>query len=160
MTAATNTYVSPTSRAIWLMAVGILPALGLALLQPQWWGAAILWAAGVFGLVALDGFLSASARGVSVAADIPPVFYVGNRDPLEFTLTFAAGSAPPTLEAELDVGELFDIRPPIRLGRLSDAEWGLIAGVRADRRGEFSKGVTIGHMRGSPRTTIAQYIRF
>jgi len=80
--------ITPTRRAILLVAAGIPPTMIGVILIPEAWVIGVAWLGAVLTFIALDALLGIPARRLPVSFDAPPVLYVGDKDP--FIVRFAA----------------------------------------------------------------------
>ena len=75
--------VSPTLRAIWLMALGAPLTLMLVLFMPGLWALAGVWIALVLGLMLVDSVLAARVSAFDAQLDTPALLYIDASDPLD-----------------------------------------------------------------------------
>jgi len=104
------TSVYPSRRAVFAVALGIPLSLAAALAAPGLWAAGVAWSVLAVLLMALDWLLGASARRLSVNADLPDMLGVGRTGAANFALSFI-GRTPAILEADLEGNERFSISP-------------------------------------------------
>lgn len=87
------------------MLMGMPLLIAIALFAPSLWILSAGWIAGVCGIVLMDGLLAAQIRAYQVEADVPPLMYVGEEDPLPLRLRFAKGPLPARIEIQLETNE-------------------------------------------------------
>jgi uncharacterized protein (DUF58 family) len=82
--------ITPTRRAIFLIAAGIAPTMLGVIAMPQAWAFGLAWLAAVIVFIGLDALLGIPIKRFPVAWQAPAVFYVGELDPL--IIRFPSGS--------------------------------------------------------------------
>jgi len=97
--------ISPTTRAIWLMALGAPVLLVLALNAPALWPLAGVWIGGVLILMLADGLLGARGSELEIEIDPPAVLYIDGEDPAHTRFTFTRGPLPRRIEALLETND-------------------------------------------------------
>jgi len=95
--------ITPTRRAILLIAAGIPATMLAVIVMPQAWVFGLAWTGAVLLFVALDGLLGIPVGRLPVGFETPPVLYVGEQDP--FVVRFAAAGArrSTTVDVLIDV---------------------------------------------------------
>lgn len=104
--------ISPTRRAVLIMAAGAPLALALGLIAPGLWSAGLAWILAVIGLIGLDALLAPSARSVTLDLQSPdhlPAAAQGGS--AELGVAFQ-GRAPRRLEAALETNANLSAAPP------------------------------------------------
>ena len=74
--------ISPTSRAVWLMLMGVPLMLAIALIAPALWIIAGGWVVAVLSLMLLDAVMGASLRDFETKITPPSLLYIDSSDPL------------------------------------------------------------------------------
>lgn len=103
--------ISPTSRAVWLMLLGVPLMLVIALVAPSLWIVAGGWIAGIAMLILLDAVLGASLRDFDVQLDPPALLYIDASDPLPVWMRFTRGALPRRVEVQLETNQLLEDIP-------------------------------------------------
>ncbi len=104
--------ISPTQRAIWLMAAGVPLMLLVALAAPAYWTWSAGWIAGVGALILLDAMLGARLGAYACDVATPSLLYIDGEDPAEATFYFAKGPLPQRIEVQLETNDLVERIPP------------------------------------------------
>ncbi len=129
--------ISPTGRAVLLLAMGAPFALLIGLVSPANWLVGLLWVFVWAALMAVDFILARSARSIATQPDNLSLLYIGSPDVFEITLlTEDDAPPPPGFEVRLETNELLSARQvgsqsgvafeltPIRRGlAMVDALW-------------------------------------
>lgn len=110
--------ILPSRLAIILMAAGVPVALLLAAVMPGAWIMVYAWIAALLAAIALDGILSARARGMQVRHEAPPIYFVGSDNALTLTFENESHARPSDVLIRLEMNDLL-VEEPVR--RLSPA---------------------------------------
>ena len=103
--------ITPTARAVWLMALGAPLALAMNLAAPGLWLAGPAWVLGLVVLLALDGALAARRGEASFLLDAPEeLAAVGQGGEARVQVAFAA-RRPGALDAALEVDGRLALAP-------------------------------------------------
>jgi len=100
--------ISPTPRAVWLMAAGFPLMLLIGILAPALWGLAAAWIMIVFGLLLADTMIAAKLTAFTSDLRPPAMLYIGSKDPAKLTIAFDQGPLPARVQIKLDTGELLN----------------------------------------------------
>lgn len=106
--------ISPTPRAVWLMATGFPVMLLISVIAPALWGLSAAWIIVVLGLLLGDAILAAKLTAFSSDITPPPMLYIGGKDPADITVSFESGPLPARVQIKLDTGPL--LKPVAPLG--------------------------------------------
>lgn len=128
--------ISPTPRAIWLMAAGIPLMVILAIYQPWLWAISGAWIVAIGGLLLLDAMLAAKLTAFSSQIGAPPVLYIDSSDPIAVTWQFDRGALPTRFEAKLDTNENLEDIPVQGLRGFEGRQRRFAFETRPVRRGE------------------------
>ena len=100
--------MSPTARAVLLLAITAPLALLIGIVAPQLWGIGLLLIIAGLGLIALDIARSVRRDHVIISPAPLDALYIGSSDTLRLDLSFAGGKPPPSFEAKLETGDLIN----------------------------------------------------
>ncbi len=103
--------ISPTPRAVWLMAAGFPLMLLIGILAPGLWVLAAAWIMLVLGLLLADTLNAAKLTTFSADLTPPALLYIGSEDPAKLTVAFESGPLPSRVEIKLDTGPLLEPVP-------------------------------------------------
>jgi uncharacterized protein (DUF58 family) len=103
--------ISPTTRAIFLMLIGVPLMIGIALFAPALWIVSAGWIFGIGGLVFMDAILAASLRRYAPELAAPALLYAGGSDPVRINLHFTRGALPRRIEILLEANEFLETLP-------------------------------------------------
>ncbi|MEL6258903.1 MAG: DUF58 domain-containing protein, partial [Pseudomonadota bacterium] len=127
--------ISPTLRAIWLMALGVPLLVVVGLFAPSFWVVAGGWIAAIATLCFIDAAIGARLSALSAVTHSPPLLYVGASDPAELVMTFEKGPTPKRVEAVLETSDLISPPDPARLAGFLDRKRSHSFRLKAVRRG-------------------------
>ena len=128
--------ISPTPKAVWLMAAGFPCMLLLSILAPGLWGLAAAWIMIVLGLLLADAILAAKLTALSIHVTPPPMLYIGSDDPADLHVTFENGPLPDRTEVKLDTGPLLTPVPILGLRGWDERTHKVSIPLHPVRRGE------------------------
>ena len=103
--------IFPTSRAIFLMLLGVPVMIAVALLRPDLWVVSAGWIGGVAGLVLMDAMIGARLRAFEIEVEAPSILYVGGSDPVDAVFRFKEGPLPHRVETLLEVNDFLEPVP-------------------------------------------------
>jgi uncharacterized protein (DUF58 family) len=104
--------ISPTPKAVWLMAAGFPLMLLIGILVPGLWGLAAAWIMIVLGLLLADTMIAAKLTAFKADLTPPAMLYIGSEDPAQLSVSFGNGPLPDRVQVKLDTGELLKPVPP------------------------------------------------
>src|SRR5215469_5186676 len=128
--------IYPTSRAVFLTALGIPIALLLAILAPRLWLAGATWVIFVLLLVLFDAAMAGIPRILRISAGTPGSLAVGQTSRAVFDLRFGRFAAPRSPEVTLDVGERLVASPPRQRAVIDDHAARTEFALSVKRRGQ------------------------
>lgn len=117
------------------MAVGALPALGVALAAPGLWTAAAAWIVLAVGLMLADVMLAAPPRSLTLEMAAPRFMGVGRPETARMTAEFQ-GRAPRRVELALGVNDRLAASPDRQGVGVQGGRAGLDVRLSPNRRGE------------------------
>ncbi len=127
--------IFPTSRAIFLMLLGVPVMIAIALLRPDLWVVSAGWIGGVAGLVLMDAMIGARLRAFEIEVEAPSILYVGGSDPVDAVFRFKDGPLPHRVETLLEVNDFLEPVPQAGLRGWSDRTHPYAFPVSPTRRG-------------------------
>lgn len=128
--------ISPTPRAIWLMAAGAPLMLLIAIFAPALWAVSGAWIVAVLGAMGYDAMAGAKLSAFHTALTPPSVFYMGSQDEIGAAFWFDDGHGPERLEVKLDTSEHLENVPAKGLRGIYDGRRDYGFKVSPLRRGE------------------------
>lgn len=99
----------PTSRAVWVLAAGVPPALILAVLLPGLWPVGAAWAAALIGLLLLDAFLAVASKYMTPTLSLSPRLFIGAEERAVFNFKDLERRQPNRAEFRLSSNDRLDI---------------------------------------------------
>lgn len=103
--------IYPTSRAVFLAALGIPLALLLAVAAPKLWLIGPSWVVFVLGMMLVDAVAAGFGSGLKLTPSLPNGMAVGQEARAGFAFRFDGGTAPKSAELALDVNQRLVARP-------------------------------------------------
>ena len=103
--------IYPTSRAVFVAAIGVPIALLLAVMSPHLWLVGLSWMVFVAGLMGLDAMAAGGRSSLSIAATLPNGLAVGQASQASFALQFRGALAPRSAELALDANARLQVVP-------------------------------------------------
>ena len=128
--------ISPTPRAVWLMAVGFPLMLLIGILAPGLWVLAAAWIMLVLGLLLLDTMFAAKLTAFAADLTAPAMLYIGSEDPVKLAISFERGPLPSRVQVKLDTGPLLEPVPMQGLRGWNGREHILDLPLKPLRRGQ------------------------
>jgi uncharacterized protein (DUF58 family) len=133
--------IYPTSRAVFLAAMGIPVALALALVEPGYWLVGATWVLFVAAIMLLDAAAAGTRGAARIVSNLPEGLAIGQRSRASFGIRFGRFASPRKAEAAFDVGARLIAEPyrqPVEIvGRDAKAEFTL--SVRRRGEGRFER---------------------
>jgi uncharacterized protein (DUF58 family) len=103
--------IYPTSRAVFLAALGVPAALVLAVVEPRLWLAGATWVIFVTGVLLLDAVAAGISSSLRIEPILPNGLAAGQTSRASFAVGFGRFSAPRHAEMALDVGYRLEATP-------------------------------------------------
>ncbi len=126
----------PTSRAVWLMALGLPFALLIAVIFPELWAIGAAWAAAILGLVLLDATLAVSSKFMQPVLKASPRQFIGSDEMAIFEFTDFKGRLPRKAEFKLTSNDRLEVTPETASFSANEGAPQILFKTHAKRRGE------------------------
>lgn len=100
----------PTSRAVWLLALGLPFTLILAVLFPDVWALGAAWAAALIGGLTLDALLAVASKNMTPTLEMPARLFIGAEEKAVFRFRDFTGRTPKQAEFRLSANDRLEVK--------------------------------------------------